>query len=367
MQTARYVIPVCCALLVLATMVVCTQTPPPTRPEVLASLADDLIVPRFQLVAAEMGELRDALGTLCANPTPDTLASARTAWREARAPWIRSQATWFGPVMDRRSRSLVDWSPVDPERIESTLSKRDSVSANDVREFFGSTQRGLGAIEYVIFGEDQAVLASLGEPGGVRCQYLTSLGEVVADEMSGVLADWTGDGSVAGGYTGYFKGTAGVALVEQQAVDEVVRTSVFITRSINDMRLGKALGADGGQQDPSAIPGAGGNNAVADLRNQVLGMQDTYLGAGAERALGVSVLVRGVSADADERMRGHFTAALAAIDGLQEPLQSTVVSDPEPARLAHRRIQELQRALNTEVVSLLGVTVGFADTDGDGG
>ena len=101
--------------------------------------------------------------------------------------------------------------------------------------------------------------------------------------------------------------------------------------------------------------------------HQVLGMQDTYLGAGTEGALGVSALVQGVSADADERMRGHFTAALAAIDGLQEPLQSTVVSDPEPAHLAHRRIQELQRALNTEVVSLLGVTVGFADTDGDGG
>ena len=83
-----------------------------------------------------------------------------------------------------------------------------------------------------------------------------------------------------GGYAGYFKGTAGVALVEQQAIDEVVRTSVFITRSINDMRLGKALGADGGQPDPSAIPGGDGHNAVADLRNQVLGMQDTYLGSG---------------------------------------------------------------------------------------
>ena len=75
---------------------------------------------------------------------------------------------WFGPVMDRRSRILVDWSPVDPERIEATLAKRESVSANDVREFFGSTQRGLGAIEYVIFGKDSAVLESLDEPGGIR-------------------------------------------------------------------------------------------------------------------------------------------------------------------------------------------------------
>ena len=355
-------------LLLVALLVMgCASAAPPSQRDVIASLTDDLIVPRFAAVAGEMGELRDALNTLCANPTADALNAARTAWWKARAPWLRSQSMWFGPVMDRRSRTLVDWSPVDPERIEATLTKRESVSANDVREFFGSTQRGLGAIEYVIFGEDAKILEALEDPKGIRCQYVTALGDVVADESAGVLADWTGDGSPTEGYAGYFKGTAGVALVEQQAIDEVVRTSVFITRSINDMRLGKALGADGGQPDPSAIPGGAGQNAVADLRNQALGMQDTYLGAGTDGSLGISALVRGVSQEADERMRGHFTAALEAIDGLREPLQMTVVSDPEPARLAHRRMQELQRALNTEVVSLLGVTVGFADTDGDGG
>ena len=91
-------------------------------------------------------------------------------------------------------------------------------------------------------------------------------------------ADTIVEGAAPFGYAGYFKGAAGVALVEQQAIDEVVRTSVFMTRSIADMRSSKALGADDGQPDPSAIHGAGGNNAVTDLRNQVLDMQDTYLG-----------------------------------------------------------------------------------------
>ena len=96
-------------------------------------------------------------------------------------------------------------------------------------------------------------------------------------------------------------------------------------------------------------------------------MQDVYLGAEHDTGLGVSDLVRGVSEEADDRMRDHFSAMLAAIDDLREPLQSSVLDNPEPVRLAHQRFQELQRALNTEVVSLLGVTVGFADTDGDAG
>ena len=337
----------------------------PSKQEVITSLTDGLILPRFRSVAEEMSDAQAALHALCSDPSPEALADARTGWREARAEWLRSQAIWFGPVMDRRSRSLVDWAPVDPERIEKSLSKRETVTANDVREFLGATQRGMGAIEYVVFGDDTEVLASLGERGGIRCQYLTALGDVAAEETAAVVADWAGDGTDSDGYAGYFKGTANIALVDQQAVDEVVRTSVFITRSISDMRLGKALGAADGHPDPSAIPGGAGNNAVSDLRNQVLGMRDTYQGA--DGTLGISDLVRGVSPAADERMRGHFQQALAAVDGLGEPLRETVAQDPGPAQLAYQRMQELQRALNTEVVSLLGVTVGFSDSDGDGG
>ncbi|MCY3639232.1 MAG: hypothetical protein OXG80_09085, partial [Chloroflexi bacterium] len=105
------------------------QEPPATRAEVLVSATDDLIVPRFQEVAQEMNALQAALDALCDGPTQQRLDDARDAWRSARAPWMRSQAMWFGPVMDRRTRSYVDWAPVEPERIENMLAARDSVDA----------------------------------------------------------------------------------------------------------------------------------------------------------------------------------------------------------------------------------------------
>ena len=339
---------------------------PASKQEVITSLADDLIAPRFQAVADKTQALDAAINGLCANPTPESLDAARSAWRDAREPWMRSQATWFGPVMDRRSRSLVDWSPIDAERIEKAMVTWESITATQVLEFFSSTQRGLGTIEYFLFGDDGAVLEQLGESNAKRCQYMTALSGVIATEMAGVRDEWTGD-STAMDYASYYKGTASVALLDQQAVDEAVRTSVFLTRNIADMRLGKALGVEGAEPDPSVIPGSGGNNAVADIRNQVIGMQDVYLGADTEGALGVSALVQGVSPEADERMRGHFTALLEAVDQMEEPLHANLVDNPAPIRNVQEKASELQRAINTEVVSLLGVTVGFSDTDGDGG
>lgn len=340
---------------------------PPSRSEVLVSATDELIVPRFREVAQEMSALQASLNALCDSPSQQRLDEARNAWRQARVPWMRSQAMWFGPVMDRRSRSYVDWAPIEPERIERMLEKRDSVDAEYLREYLASTQRGLGAVEYVLFEDDDAVLSKLSGPDSIRCQYLVALGELVAEETSGALADWTGSNTEGLSYAEYFNGTADDSLIGKSALNELVRTSVFMSRTITDMRLGKALGVDGVTADPDALLGGDGHSMVADMRNQVLGMQDVYLGGEADSGFGVSALARGLSEETDERMRTAFEDALRAIDELEEPLGETIQSNPQAALEAHAALKRMQLTLSTDIVSLLDVTVGFADTDGDGG
>ncbi len=349
------------------------------REAVLVRLTGEVIIPRFRAVASEMEALRQSLHILCSDLTQNNLTAARAQWRAARGQWLRSQALWFGPVMDRRSRCLVDWSPVDPQRIESALADRGSISPGDVKEFLASTQRGMGAVEYLLFpntgllrqgaetADDREVAGALAAEDRLRCQYLTALGDVVADEAQGILADWTGENTDTRAYAGYFNGTASSSMLDRAAVAELVRTSVFLTRSITDMQLGRAIGANGLAPDPSAIPGGACNDAVAGFRNQALGMQDVYTGGESGSGLGLSALIAGLSPEADARVRSAFDEVLAALNELEEPLRVSLSTDGEPARAAHASLQELQRTLNTEVVSLLGVSVGFADTDGDGG
>ena len=356
-------------ILVLLAILACSTDESVSREEVLVSLTDDVIVPRYRETSERMDTLRHSLTDLCEQPNQAGLDAVRTAWRDAREPWLRSQAAWFGPVMDRRSRSFVDWSPVEPERIEEMLSKRDSITAYDVRELLSSTQRGLGAIEYVIFEDDASVLGKLGDSDSLRCAYIVALGDVVAEETAAVLDDWTGENPEGKSYAGFFNGTAADSLLAKSAVNDTVSNSIFLIRRLGDMGLGKALGVEDTQPDPSAIPGGLGRNQVADLRNQLLGMQDVYIGANdPDRGdLGISALVRGVSEDADGRVRAAFEDVLSSLEGLSEPLPETMIQNPEPAHAAYLSIKELQKVFNTDIVSLLGITVGFADTDGDGG
>lgn len=346
-----------------------TGSPAPTKQDVLAHLTDEVIVPRYQVAAETLNQLQAALRGLCAQADPAQLAAARAAWRDARGAWMRVQAMTFGPATARRARSLVAWQPIDPERIERALQTREAVTPEDVREYFAATQRGLGTIEYLIFQDEGAVLSRVSSADAVHCQYLTSVGEVAAQEMQAVLAQWTGAEPGAVAYAEAFKGSAPSSLLDDAAIAEAVRTLVFLSRALIDMQLGAALGVADGAPDPAALPIGLGRHAVADMRNQVLGMQDLYLGApGAEdEALGLSALIRPLSAAADAGLRAGFQDALTALAALAEPAPDLLWEDPQPAENAYAHLKTLQRGLNAEVVSLLGVSVGFADTDGDGG
>lgn len=326
----------------------------PDEAEVLASITDDVMVPSYEALASETAEFRDALNALCAAPSEAALSDAQEAWRGAREAWARSEASGVGPVLDRRSTGVIAWAIVQPERIDTLLASDSAITADFVRSNISSTRRGLGGIEYVLFEED-AVLAA----DSRRCSYLTSAASVIADESAALRDDWTAGGSP---YKDYFTGRADEPLETSEAVAEVVRTQVFLIRTIVDMRLAGALGLRG-DADPTAIPGGAGLNALADLRNQVLGMRDVYEGVG--EGHGVSDLIVPLSEDADERVRAGFEASLAAIDAVDGPLREAATESSPQALAVYEALMALQDTISTEVVSLLGVSVGFSDADGD--
>ena len=338
------------------------ETPEVSRRDVLTSLTGRVIVPRYRQASDATAAMADSVNALCAAPGGASLETARTAWRGARTAWITTEAFRFGPAMDRRSVSLVDWWPVSVERIDGVVTDGQPVTAETVRQFMPSTQRGMSAMEHLLFGDGSGALAGPG--GAMRCGYLAALATVAHEEVDGVRRDWEGDGE-SPGYAGFFDGSASSSLHPREGEAEVVRSLVFMVRTIANMRLGATLGVDT-QADPSAIPSGEAGHSREDLRHQLRGISEMYQGAdGDPDALGISHLVRQLSPEVDSRMAGAIEACRDAVEVFDDSLESAIASDPEVVRTVYDRFKELQRVLNTEVVSLLGVSVGFSDTDGD--
>ena len=338
----------------------CTSDVPSDK-EVLISLTDGVIVPAYQSVTQDMAQLDQDVKVLCNAPDDASLEAARQSWHDARASWMRSEAMWFGPVMDRRSISLIDWTPTDASGIEGLLAEECHIAVEEVRHVIASNHRGFGAIEHILFRSN-----AQDKPNGSdsRCSYLSALTEVAREEADLVLLEWVEGTGQQPAYRDYFTERSKTAMLASSAVAEIVRTQVFLIRDIVDMRLASALGFRDEIPDLSAIPGGAADNGLQDLRHELLGMQAVYEGSGPD-APGLSALVRPLSEDADQRMRSQLAEAIAAIDSVEGPLRIAIAEHPEQVHSLYEQLSEVQQTIATEVVSLLGVSVGFTDTDGD--
>lgn len=353
--------------------IACTGGPSVSNSDVLASLVPSVVIPVHQTTANTLQSLNEAVSTACDTTAAPDLEKTRDAWRAARSSVSRSRSVEFGPVADRHSSSLIDWETLDSERVDDLLADGAPVTASQVREFMPATARGLRAFEYIAFAD-----TDIDES---RCAYLIAISKAAAEEAIAVVDEWTGTGTATGNepYADVFTGTASSSLLPLSAVSDVVSTSIFLIRSIVDMQLGSALGIDGEESDLTAIGEGMSGNGVSDLRDAVVGMRAVYHGAlpdaspalnGEDQQFGIGDLVAGASQAADVRVRETFKAAIDSIDALlarDESLTSLIVNDRAAAMEIYAVLKDLQLTLNTEVVSLLGISVGFADTDGDSG
>ena len=333
-----------------------------TRQDVLASLTGLVIVPRYRQAAESSAALAASSRSLCSAPSLTGLEEARASWVVARITWVATEAFRFGPGMDRRSASLVDWWPVEPDRIDEVVAKGEPVSPETVRQFMPSTRRGFAAMEHLLYGPGIEDLS--GPEGASRCAYLAALAGAAHEEIDGILREWEGE-TDTDGYAGFFDGSALSSLHPREGEAEVVRSLVFMVRTIANMRLGAALGVDG-EADPAAIPEGAAGFSGMDLQFQLQSISEMYSGAvGNPDGLGIGNMVHQLSPEVDGRMRAAIEGVVSSLDGVEGSLQSAVASNPESVREVYDRMKELQRVLNTEIVSLLGVSVGFSDTDGD--
>lgn len=371
---------------------------------VLGDLTRNVVVPTFRQLEADAAALESSSATFCQAPSPAMLAEMRQAWRDTRAAWMQSHALRFGPIEDLRLRGVIDWWPVNPDRMEAWLATDDPVTPEKIASL-GSTLRGLGAVEALIFPDgqaDAAVLASLGAGGdargGRRCAYLADLAQGVHGGARTALCGWVGPGEDGAGDDGACRGVttgkpgapamAYAAVLSgagdgnavypsaQAALGDVVNFAAVTLETLADTDLGKPLGhKSGGTPQPDEVRAPLSDNAWADIRNGLLGVKHVYVGnagmAGGDgdgdalAGLGLGALVHQRSPDTDARVRAALDAALAAVEAAPEPLEQMVVDDPAGVEAIYAAVKQVQRIFQTEVASLLGVTLTFNANDGD--
>ena len=383
--------------MLLATVVAACGDSPPSRQDVLGDLADEVIIPAYDSFLASSSSLAEAVSDLCASldssegvseraggatgtdgevgmseeagtANSDTaisdaaaegaLNSVYDALEASRASWSFSEAMWVGPVMERRSRAVIDWD-IDAEQIEARIADTSfALTADNLATRVGADERGLSAVEYVVGSPSapEAAIAKLANPR--YCEYLAAATQVVVAEAELLVSDWTTSFEDGPPYRTVFNDPDG------SGVDDIVNGSFNLLRKTSDMELRPAANGDldAVKEGPLGL-------GVADIADHLEGIRAVLIGSGASQGSTQEAGPMGLSGllgdDITDRLAARLDAADAAVSAITPPLRTAAAENPNTLNEAYEALKELQMTISTEVVSKLGVALGFSDTDGD--
>ncbi len=300
------------------------------RAAIAESVVAEVIRPAYDLLSTTSTELADTVATACASTAVD-VTPAQQSWRAARSAWQATRSIRFGPVMELRAASSIDF-PVDPDKVAVLLAGTDPLDPASVADL-GADQRGLSGIELVLFADTA--------PDARDCEYLASATSLVAARAVDIAAAWSTDTSA----------TADTKMF----IDDTVNGIVFALTDVSAQRLGPAAGATTETAEFAEVDGGPARSALDDAISAT---------EGAAAVLAVlDPLLRGQSADSADRARDQTAAAIEAIEAITTPLADTV--DTAPITVAYDATRTALVTVRSEVASLLGVTLTLGDADGD--
>lgn len=339
---------------VFAAVAVGCGSSPPSRSEVLADIADQVIIPAYENLAKESSEFLQASRDFCENLSPESLAGTRNALRNARSAWRETEAVWVGPVMNRRSWAVIDW-PINVGDIERLLNDESVVLDFDrLSKRVGADQRGFGTAEHFLYtsatGRD--LLENFANPR--QCRYLIGVAEVSAAEADLLVGDWTSSYEGGGPYRRILLDPDGSGL------DAMVNDLLFLLERIIDLELGAALGEMGEEVDVSRIPEGPAGLGAVDLQQRLYGARRVLIGGEGVDGLGPLLAAETVS-----QLEEQFDAVFESVSAIDSSLRAAARSSPESVERVYEGVAAIRRTVSTNVVSRLGVQIGFSDADGD--
>lgn len=336
----------------------------------LKGTTEQVILPTYAELRSRSADLASLLQELASTPQTADLAATRQAYLDVRVPLQEAQAFGFGPAAELHSPAVLDQSPIDSAKLEAELASEVELSPQHLRSL-GANKRGLHAIEYLLFPADdaelEAALLADDTAGERRRQYASAAGQLVADGAEALWAAWEPE---KGGYARQFSqpGKPDSASVNVQAgLDTLLNEAVVLSEVVANVKLGKPLGATtGGSVDPAAQESERSGASLSDMLGNLRGIRNVYFGAREGQAEpSLTTLVHAKSPSADVHAREALVDAELALLAIPEPLTIALQDAPETVRAAYGSIKTLKRVLATEVLSSLGASLKFSDSDGD--
>jgi predicted lipoprotein len=337
------------------------------RGQMLNSYADLLIIPAYTELSSKIGDLKSSFEAFELLPDLSNLESLETAWHQAYLSWQHASYFEFGPADMVLLRSNLNTYPTDTTQILNNISS----GSYDLDIVSNLDAKGFPALDYLLNANDESqtlALYTTDPNASSRMQYMEDLILDMDAKSSAVLSQWQSS------YRNQFVASTGLDVGSSTNL----LFNAFVMHYERYVRQGK-LGIPAGALTLSQMPLPEkveafyqGNLSKELLSESFLALQNVYTGnKSGQEGVGFEEYVEYLesldqSASLNSVILTQISEAQAAISTtLQSPLSSFVENNQQSALQVWDEMQMLVVYLKNDLKSMIGLSITYADADGD--
>jgi uncharacterized protein len=331
--------------------------------DVIQRAIDGFVRPAYARLHDHAGNLARAMHMLCQAPSQDELDAVRAEFSSTVDAWSVVEIIRFGPIAeDNRLERMLFWPDrkgIGLKQVHSALANKDPTAADPAQLAAKSVaMQGLGALEFVLYGEGAETLAGKNDP--YRCAY----GAAIAGNIEAIAANVSDAWNKPDGFATLWANPGPQNALYRdgtEAVTELVGVFISELEMVRDVRLKGFLGANAEADKPKqAIYWRSGNTARS-LSGNLSGMDALFRASQLGDALPPDARWMAESVHV-QLVNGADTAA-----SIRGPIDKTL-ADPELRKkfdYFELVTSSLTTLIGTRLTAEFGLTAGFSSLDGD--
>lgn len=339
----------------------------------LKNLGENIIVPSYTDYSKSTADLLQKMTAFNAAPDAAKLTDLQNAYKVSYKNWQRVFNFEFGPASDNQ---LLNSSNIFP--LNATLVESNITSGNyDLNSASNSDAKGFPALDYLLYKEKgdnvkQLALYTTDSKASGRKEYLKRVVEDLNTRAQKVTKEWSATG---GNYVGKFTASTGSDIGSSIGL-MVNGLSLTYERHTRDGKVGIPAGVRNiisGKPEPTRVEAFYEENMSIELALENLkSIENFMIGKGKDGVDGKGLYdyldALGAKKNGtllSKEMGASFAKINAKLKGLSGSMQKEVVSNQKNVKAVFDDMQELIVMIKVDMSSAFGVTITYADNDGD--
>jgi len=332
------------------------------RQGMLANIGNNMVIPAFNATVADAQDLNASLIQLKQNPNATTLAAAQQSWTNLNASWRTAEVYGFGAMDYLLVKPKIDNYHCSEISIENNISTATTIDANYVSAL-PLTDKGLVAMEYLLFGNGTQNVEALLSADTQRVNYLEALGVNVESQIILVKNEWAaaGDNYIAGFIAADGNSTS-------SSLGKMINYEVMIMDEVKNMKLGKPMGKQDATVLPLEVESYYSKKSLDNITTNMQALENLFTGNG---SVGIYDLLNHLGAKDNNgvllstKLDTKFTEIETDMLSINSNLDVAVVNEWNDCDVLYNDVYDLYILIKVDVMNQLGLLLTFNDNDGD--